>query len=161
MYKYASTYKDGSLPKERTMILYYENRIGKRFDLAELYTNQEGKYRVAKFLFKGYRLADHMRNWYDQYFHASRDNITATHYPYLCTEIDTGARFIPTMIDYCNNMAYQQIGQASDSGRWHSFNDILIQKITSFVDLAMGDVNPSTDYKNADRIPTPSGYFYL
>lgn len=45
-------------------------------------------------------------------------------FPYTAQMRDSFDTFIPTMIDFDNRMVYQQIGQASDSGEWISFDEI-------------------------------------
>lgn len=46
-------------------------------------------------------------------------------FPYSCRIIATGKKFTPTMIDYDNQMAWNQKGQASGNGEWFGFDELM------------------------------------
>lgn len=46
-------------------------------------------------------------------------------FPYECTT-ESGESFTPTLMDFENRQAWQQVGQASGNGRWHSFDELTI-----------------------------------
>ena len=53
-------------------------------------------------------------------------------FPYDCIHGPTGVEFTPTMIDYDNLMVWHQQGQASGSGEWYPFSDVLFIKNKKF-----------------------------
>jgi hypothetical protein len=57
-------------------------------------------------------------------------------FPYECTEISSGRTFIPTMINYENQMVWRQNGQASDNGEWLYFEEVVFKKNPNFVELS-------------------------
>ncbi len=64
-----------------------------------------------------------------------------TKFPYKCflknaDNFTIGDTFIPTMIDYENEMVWRQKGQASDNGEWIAFEDLIFINVENFVDLS-------------------------
>lgn len=58
-----------------------------------------------------------------------------TKYPYTCIVINTRDKFIPTVIDYDNEMVWHQKGQASENGDWYGFDEVEFEKNKLFIDL--------------------------
>lgn len=58
-----------------------------------------------------------------------------TKYPYECIVIETGFKFIPTMIDYDNQQVWYQGSQSSVFGEWYSFDELKFEKINTFIEL--------------------------
>jgi hypothetical protein len=59
-----------------------------------------------------------------------------TKFPYECTVIETGVKFIPIMINYDNEQVWWQQGQASDNGEWLDFTEVNFNKRKKFICLS-------------------------
>ena len=56
-------------------------------------------------------------------------------FPYECTLKETGGKFTPTIIDYDNEEVWYQKSQVSDDGEWIGFEEVIFEKLDTFIDL--------------------------
>ncbi len=56
-------------------------------------------------------------------------------FPYIVRLKTESLWFIPTIIDYLNEMVWIQHSQVSDNGEWIPFSELYFKKVFDFVDL--------------------------
>jgi len=50
-------------------------------------------------------------------------------FPIECEFKEGGEKFVPTMIDFDNQMVWRQFGQASENGSWVDMDDLILRPV--------------------------------